>query len=275
MVNDSPLSLRWLAPFIALMLLSVNSVSQAEEAPVTARSTPLRVATGEWVPYVSNAYPHEGAIGHIIELIYQRQGIQVEYGYFPWPRGYQLVQDGVWDATMPYYCSPDRLKLFYCSDPIMSGQMVFFHRKDYPFDWKTIADIKGLYVGATLGYFYGEEFEKYESAGLIRVQRVAKDESNFTVLMKGRINLFPQDRAVGYSMIRRLFPPEFQDQLVHHPTPLHEQPLHLIFPRNNPLSVERLAIFNRGLADMRKTGEWAKILNDMDRGVYEQPKVQP
>lgn len=245
---------------------------QAETAPQDNERPIIKVATGEWVPYVSASYPHEGAIGHIIELIFKRRGIGIEYGYFPWPRGYQLVLDGAWDATMPYYCSEERLKLYYCSDPIMSGQMVFFHRKDYPFDWKAIADIKGLYVGATLGYFYGEEFEKYEAADLIRVQRVAKDENNFLVLMKGRINLFPQDRAVGYSMIRRLFPPELQNQLTHHPRPLHEQPLHLIFPRNNAKSLERLELFNLGLEEMRKSGGLARILQDMDQGVYERTK---
>ena len=68
--------------------------------------------------------------------------------------------------------------------------------------------------------FLWEEFEKYEAADLIQVQRVAKDENNFLVLMKGRINpVFPQDRGNGYSMIRRLFPPELQNQLTHHPHP--------------------------------------------------------
>ena len=169
--------------FLALLSLSFG-VSSAEK---------IRIATGEWVPYVSKAYQHHGAIGHVIEKIYQSEGVDVQFGYFPWARGYQMVKDGVWDTTMPYYCSPEREKLFYCSDPIAEGQQVYFHRTDYPFDWKTIVDLKGLKVGGTLGYYYGEEFEKAERDEFFYVQRIASDETNFMVLMKGRVDIFPQD----------------------------------------------------------------------------------
>ncbi len=228
----------------------------------------VRVATGEWVPYVSKAYRHHGAIGHVIEKIYQAEGLEVEFGYFPWARGYQMTKDGLWDTTMPYYCSPEREKLFYCSDPIAEGQQVYFHRTDYPFNWKTINDLKGLRVGGTLGYYYGEEFEKAEQNGFFHVQRIASDETNFLVLMKGRIDIFPQDKDVGYAMIRRLFGPEVRKQLTHHPVAIHTKPLHLIFARNSEKSKRHLEIFNKGLRRMRETGELQGYLKAMSDGVY-------
>ncbi len=228
----------------------------------------LKIATGEWVPYVSEDYKHHGAIGHVIEKIYQDEGVEVEFGYFPWARGYQMVKDGVWDTTMPYYCSPEREKLFYCSDPIVNGEQVFFHRADYPFEWRSIDDLKGLSVGGTLGYYYGEAFEKAERDKLFKVQRIVSDETNFRVLMKGRIQVFPQDREVGYAMVRRLFSEEERTLITHHSTAIHTKSLHLLFARNNEKSKRYLDMFNRGLKRLQSTGELQGYLNAMSNGVY-------
>ncbi|WP_250655343.1 substrate-binding periplasmic protein [Alkalimarinus coralli] len=242
------------------LLLFLSSVAIGGET--------IRVATGEWVPYVSKDYQHHGAIGHVIEKIYQEKGIDTVFGYFPWARGYQMVKDGVWDTTMPYYCSPEREKLFYCSDPIVSGEQVFFHRTDYPFKWSSIADLKGLSVGGTLGYYYGEAFEKAEREGLFKVQRIVSDETNFMVLLKKRIHVFPQDKEVGYAMVRRLFSEEEQKLITHNPNPIHSKSLHLLFARNNDKSKRYLDIFNRGLKRLRETGELQGYLNAMSDGVY-------
>ncbi len=231
----------------------------------------FRVATGEWVPYVSEDYPHQGAIGHVIETIFARAGIETAFGYYPWARGYQMVKDGLLDGTMPYYCSAEREEEFYCSLPIVEGQQVFFHLKSYDFDWKTIADLKGLNVGATLGYYYGEAFEAAEKQGVFQSHRVGRDETNFLVMSRHRIQVFPQDRDVGYAMIRRLFNAEEQALFTHHPTPLHTKSLHLIFPRTSANSERYLKIFNTGLTKMRQSGELARYLEDMRAGRYEQP----
>ncbi|UZE96685.1 substrate-binding periplasmic protein [Alkalimarinus alittae] len=245
---------------IFILLILSSSVAVGAET--------IRIATGEWAPYVSKDYRHNGAIGHVIEKIYQAEGIGVKFGYFPWTRGYKMSSDGGVDATMPYYCSAEREKLFYCSDPIVSGQLVYFHRKDFPFKWRSIDDLKGLNVGGTLGYFYGEEFEKAERDNLFKVQRIVSDETNFVVLMKGRTHVFPQDKEVGYAMIRRLFPEEERQLITHNPNPIHTQSLHLIFPRNNEESKRRLDIFNRGLKVLKDSGELQGYLNAMSEGVY-------
>jgi len=254
-VKKSPYVVSALVISLALSL----SVGAAEK---------IRVATGEWVPYVSKAYQHHGAIGHVIEKIYQSEGVEVQFGYFPWARGYQMVKDGVWDTTMPYYCSPEREKLFYCSDAIAEGQQVYFHRVDYPFDWNTIADLKGLKVGGTLGYYYGEEFEKAERDEFFYVQRIASDETNFMVLMKGRVDVFPQDKDVGYAMVRRLFNEDERKLITHHKTPIHTKSLHLLFARDNEKSKRYLELFNRGLRRMRDSGELQGYLQAMSDGVY-------
>ena len=45
----------------------------------------------------------------------------------------------------------------------------------------------------------------------------------------------PQDRAVGYAMLRRLFPQD-GGNIVHHPRQLNTEPLRLLFRKNDPES---------------------------------------
>ena len=47
--------------------------------------------------------------------------------------------------------------------------------KEKAIDWQTIDDLKGLKVGATTGYFYGEAFAHAEKAGEITVIRASSE----------------------------------------------------------------------------------------------------
>lgn len=257
---ERPLNRHISVAFLGGLLLAAAPFALAEK---------LKIATGEWVPYVSASYLHHGAIGHVIEKIFADADIDVEFNYLPWARGYQMSKDGAFDGNMPYYCSPERQKDFYCSDPIVQGQQVYFYNVERPFDWETIADLEGMTIGATLGYYYGEDFENAERTGLFTSHRVARDETNFLILFKNRINAFPQDKEVGYAMIRRLFTPEEQRKLTHHHKPIHTNPLHLIFPRSAKHSERYLQLFNEGLARLRDSGELSRYMNAMSNGVYE------
>ncbi|RMF14369.1 MAG: amino acid ABC transporter substrate-binding protein [Gammaproteobacteria bacterium] len=230
----------------------------------------VRIATGDWLPYVGKSLRHDGALAELITLAFGRAGYEVEFGYFPWSRGYELVRSGGWDATMPYYCSPERQKLFYCSEALVEGEQVFFHLKGQAPDWQTLDDLKGVPIGATLGYYYGEAFEAREKDGTLRVRRIASDETNMRLLFMGRIKLFPQDKMVGYSLARKLYPNRMHE-LTHDPRPLHTQSLHLIFPKNRARGRQLLEVFDREFRALRADGTVARYLQALQDGEYEQP----
>lgn len=255
--------------FCSLLCLHIQfSQAQGHSGDPQEGSKVVKVTTGDWLPYVSSGQPHSGALAHIIKTAFNRAGYQVKFEYFPWTRGYQLVQDGEFDATMPYYCSSDREKLFHCSEPLVDGEQVFFHLKGTTVQWDTLEDLRGVPIGATLGYFYGEQFESAENNGVLSVKRIASDKKNMQLLFLGRIKLFPQDKEVGYSTVRNLYP-EMYHQLTHHPMPIHTKSLHLIFPRNNPRSEKLLAIFNEQLLVLKEEGKIPLFLEAMRRGDYE------
>lgn len=254
------------ALFFLGILFSFTQAQGAANAPSEALSTDVptlpvvTIATGDWQPYVDSAMPHFGPMGMVIQTAFARAGYDVVFSVYPWTRNAQFVASGERDAMMPYYCSDERAVQFICSDPIVAGEQVFFYREDMPFDWKTVDDLKDYTIGATLGYFYGQSFDDAEQDGRLSVKRIADDHANLRLLMRGFIDLYPQDRAVGYGMVRAALPKEDWSKIVHNPRPLHSKSLHLLFSRATGQGEALRDIFNRELSAMRDSGELDKLL---------------
>ncbi|MBD9414520.1 transporter substrate-binding domain-containing protein [Pseudomonas sp. PDM16] len=239
-------SIRWL--LLASLLLSGSS-ALAERV--------VRVGTGDWVPYVDQHREDGGALVRLVKAVFTAAGYQVEFVFYPWDRNVLMLQQGMLDAIMPYSCSPIRLDYGVCSEPLVRGQVVLFHRKDLPFDWTRVEDLKDYRIGTTLGYSYGPEFDGALNKGLLRIEQNSKEDTAFRLLELKRIDLHPQDRAVGYSMLRRLFPGE--QGITHHPRYLNTEPLRLLFRKGDPAADELLHRFNEELSRFAQRGELKRL----------------
>ncbi len=233
--------------------------------PVPLEAHTVTVATGDWPPYVTRSENQHGPLGQVTERVFNEAGYRVSYIFQPWKRSKEQVREGVADVLMPAYCSPDRIKIYRCSDAIITGKLVLFHRSDMPFTWTSVADLRPYVIGGTLGYYYGKAFEAAEQRGELKILRIASDATNMRLLMKGRIELYPQDKAVGLAMLHNLFPPNRWPELTYDEKPLHEQSLHLLFTQQTPRGAALQRVFNRGLKHLRHTGELSKIMSGLTR----------
>lgn len=229
----------------------------------------LRITNGEWPPYLSRDLQHYGLATRIVTEAFAQEGIQVEYAFFPWNRAFQLAQSGRWDGTAIWLQSPEREADFYLSDPVIDSTFVFFHRKDFAFDWKTVDDLHGLRIGGTLEYNYGEKFEAAEKAGALQVERVSSDEQNFSRLLANRIQVFPMERDVGLEMLRKKFSAADRNRITWHKLPVRHDPLHLLLTRKNPLNALNIVRFNRGLKQLRDSGRIQQYLEESRQGRYQ------
>ena len=234
----------------------------------TWAAEPIRLASGEWSPYQSQHLKHFGVASRIVSEAFALAGIQVEYGYFPWARSLENAESGKWDGTFLWFDTPERRKLFYISDPVVDIQYVFFHLKDYPFDWQTVDDLKGIFIGGTLKYDYGETFQSAEQAGTIKVERAPSDELNFKKLLEGRIQIVPNDLDAGFDIIRQHFTPEETKLFAYHPQPVKLAPHHLLLSKKIKRNQQMMAHFNRGLAQLKASGKMKQFLAESRRGAY-------
>jgi len=228
----------------------------------------IRLASGEWAPYQSEKLKHAGVASRIITEAFALSRIKVEYGYFPWKRSYVLAQRGEWDGTFLWFDKKERREFFYISDPVMDVQYVFFHLKKVQFDWRNIDDLKGFIIGATLGYDYGKAFQKAEKERSIKVNRSYNDESNFKLLMNGKIQLFPCELDVGYEIIQKSFTKNEAEELTISPTPIKAAPHHLLLSKKIKQNKDRMAAFNNGLKKLMESGKVDQYLFESRQGKY-------
>lgn len=222
----------------------------------------VRLTNGDWPPYLSPDLPHAGLASRIVTAAFAEQHITVEYGFFPWARAYQLAKKGAWDGSLLWLKSPEREKDFYFSMPVIKSDYVFFYRKDMPFDWQTLADVRPYRIGVSDGYDYGARFKKMQQQGLLTFDTASSDLTNLRKLAAGRIDLFPVTRIVGLSLLRQLSVEEAQ-RLTFHPRKLQVQTMHLILNRKQARNQQLIAEFNQGLATLRARGDLQRFEHEM------------
>ncbi len=235
----------------------------------------VRVGTGDWVPYVDQQRTDGGALSRLVRDIFKAAGYQVEFVYYPWDRNLLMLEQGGLDAVMPYSCSASRRRISECSDPVVQGEIVLFQRTDQQLNWNVIDDLDAFSIATTLGYSYGPEFDAAVQSGALTVQQSGKEDTGFRLLELGRVDFHPQDRAVGYAMLRRMFSPEARATITHHPRTLNTEPLHLLFRKGDAKADRLRKVFNAGLRRLAENGELERLQQALYSGDADQWLTEP
>ncbi len=242
--------------FCMLALWPLSSSLQAESPRV------IRIATGEYPPFASEADPKFNLINTIVTEAFAQSKLKVEFDFFPWARTYKEALSGKYDATSYWYKSPDRKAHFYFSEVIVESPTYFFHLRSRPLQWNTLNDLAGKQISVTRGYTYSTEFIQAGSDGLFTLHWTNSDTQNLKMLLSGRTEIFPMELYPAYHLFKTLNPAQ-TELLTYHPKPLVESTGHLLFPKKLKNSKRLLSRFNAGLAKLKKSGRLEQILSTM------------
>ncbi|QJB55565.1 transporter substrate-binding domain-containing protein [Pseudodesulfovibrio sp. zrk46] len=237
-------------------------------APHAAAQETVVLSNGEWPPYFSADFKHGGFGSRIVTEAFTLEGVTVRYDFLPWKRGLESARIGQYTGATGWRKSPEREKYFLYSDPLFTAQVVFFHKEGSRFDWKTLDDIGGMTIGGTLGYAYVDDLRKAVERGGGKLELAPTDEMNLQKLAAGRIDIFPCGKAVGYYLLRTKFTPGTADLVQHHPKPLLDSPLYLLFSKKNKGAHEMMERFNKGLRKLRESGRYDTFETESLRGDY-------
>jgi len=229
----------------------------------------IRLTSGDYQPMMSEKEPHHGFVSHIITEAFGLVGVEVEYGYFPWEKSFELAKEGEWDGSAAWWDRPERREGFFFSDPIAPSKVVFFHTKSSKLDWSTYEDLKDLTIGATEAYDYGKEFNKAKEAGIISVELAPTDEANLKKLLEGQIDAFIGDLMVTNEQIRDTFTADEVEQFTHSSKPVFEESVFLLLSKKIPDSEQVRERFNEGLAMLKESGKYDQIIADAEAGKYD------
>ncbi len=211
-------------------------------------------------PLMSEKMKDNGIDVAIAVQAFKKVNIETKSEFFPPPRAYTTVEEGLMDVLVGWVWSEDRSKVFHYSDPILKVPLVFFHMKSFKFDWKTYDDLKDIPIGIIYKNYYTPKFHKALDAKKLDVQIVSYDKHNFDKLFVNRIKLFPHSQISGYYIINSKYNSKKCQLFTHHPKPLKISIYHMMFPKINKKSKNIVKLFNEGLRKLKESGEYDKIL---------------
>lgn len=249
-----------LPTLIIALLLTVHSVAGANEQ--------IRLTNGEWPPYLSEKLPQNGAASHIVTEAFAAVGVDVEYGFFPWKRAYQLAVDGIWHGTLIWVKTPERERDFYYSDVVISDPEYLFYLKSRKLKWKEVKDLKNLNIGATLHTVY-PTLEAAEKEGILTIDRSGNYDNLYQRLLHKRIDAIPQVNQVGKYFQRARLSKKDRVQITHSSTVLQLRQYHLILSKNVEENSRFIELFNQGLAILKASGRYYEIISALDTGEYD------
>ena len=226
----------------------------------------LRLSTGELPPYATHERADDGMALNIVRKAFANVGIAVQYTFKPWTRSLEEARAGHFDGTAYWGKSPTRDVGFLISDNVLTEQWVFLYRQRpggaKPFDWETLADLKGQRIAAVQSYTYTPEFWAMQKSGALKVEVAQDDLSNLRRLVAGRVDVAVIERNVACYLMKEHFTPDEVASLRAHPRLLTSQfTTHLMLSEKLPQSAERMKAFNRGLAQLKKSKDYAAILH--------------
>ncbi len=228
----------------------------------------IKIAIGEWDPYMSEKLPHYGILVHIITETYKEVGINVKYGFFPWIRSYHLAKTGQWHTTGTWGKTEEREKDFYFSDAVHVGEIVLFYHKDHPIIWTgNLEDLKGLTIGLPAGYGKSVILKKAEKKGFIKYEIGLKEINVFRQLARKRFQAIDASKVAGLRLIETKLSPEERGK-IGHTKPIEVWPYYMLFSKKLKENERFLELFNKGFRKMKKSGKIDKMWKAFYRGEY-------
>lgn len=234
-----------------------------------AQARVLNIAVGEWPPFVSEQSKHFGPVAHLISDLFKDAGYQVNYHFAPWGRVYSLAATSqLYDATAVWMYKPERLRDFLFSAPVLQERFVFFSLKSRQLHAESLAQIVGMRLGGDIAYSYGPELDQMVAEGKVSQQRVTSVKQNFSKLLRGRIDLYPQEMHVGLAELRSELGPASAALITYSKSPFLRNDSFVMFPRNMPDSNRLRSQFNQLLQQAIASGRYQEYFDRLERGEY-------
>ncbi|AZE97111.1 periplasmic binding protein, putative [Pseudomonas orientalis] len=206
---------------------------------LAAHGEKLRIVTEPWAPYVYDDNGNMRGLDYeTTVIVFQRLGVDVQWQFLPWKRCLAMLDQGHADGALDIFHSHERdALLLYPSEPLSQVEFVLFYANERPHPADTLDDLRGLTVGVSPGYLYGEAFSASDA---FTREPAPSHEANFGKLMLGRIDMVVTDRRVGQHVIKAL---GLEDKVSQAPVVVSRQPQFLAVRRGAgmDLLVQRFA----------------------------------
>ena len=248
--------------FLILGLLVASFSLQAQ--------TQITVSTGEYAPFTWANLNNGGFVNQVITEAFALNDIKVEFIYLPWRRAYETAKNGEYDASSFWFLNEERQKDFLMSDPVSNDPLVLVQsKKTDVINWNTIADLSGRSIGYTSGFTYPDDLIAAINKGDITGQKAPDDKGSMKKLLINRVELFVISQTTAYTLAQEITNESFDKNFMVSGKVLKDVTGHLAISRNGKNNPEELLlIFNKSIKQLRDSGRYQELLDQLKNNYY-------
>ena len=226
---------------------------------ICAQAADLRLVTGDdYAPFTGQALPEGGMLTQVVRAALQQSNIASSLDWQPWNRGYLKTLRGDYDATFPYVRTPQREEEFLYSEPLFIAEQHIFSRAGEVIEVDDVPSMQGRRLCYPLGWQPPPIIQQLVDDGQLSRHSPAGLHECARLLLMGRDDFFISDRRLGETALRLTGEPI--ERFRRSNSAINRSTLHLIVPRSHPQAAVIIAQFNQGLAQLRASGDYQRML---------------
>lgn len=216
----------------------------------------IEVVTLDFPPYVGEGLLDQGWAWEVCSRVLRDQGYRPELVLMPWARAVNRVKTGQSDALYMANINEERKSWAAFSDPVGEEVSVVFSQRNKQPIIETIANLSGIRTGGLRDSHVTRKMMEHGVA----VYQLTSMKQGVRMLYLDRLDAVVMDRFVGLHLIRTQFPEGYQQVILPMDYAVDRNGLHLAISRKTPGFEEIRQRFNEGLAKLRATGGYQRIL---------------
>ncbi|HEU6438415.1 MAG TPA: transporter substrate-binding domain-containing protein [Nitratidesulfovibrio sp.] len=255
--------------FMLCMLSALHTMPLLAYARENTQCPPANTGAGGYL-LVNTEYPPYtvalagdrmgGTATRLTEELFRRLALPVRQRLLPWNRALRMMQDGEADGVSILAHSDEREASMAFSAPVTEARQSFYYVRSNHEDflWQQYEDLLPYRIGLVQGYTYSPEFLAAVERLHLSVEFAPSDESNFSKLRTGRVDLCLSNDLVAEAYLTTQ--PGLRDTIGKADRPVRIYPLHMAFSRRSPLAA-RLPEINAELERMRADGTLKRIFS--------------
>ena len=220
--------------------------------------TEIRIATGQWPPYLSSRQHNQGCVAKLIRDAFAVHHIEVKFAFMHWLKAYARAKSGVFDATAYWFDNPDRREDFlYSEQHITLEDSYFFYNKRAPVEFNDWHDLSGKTIIINKGFQYTDGFFDNLRNFDIRAYTINDEQLNFKMLYLRRGDLTILSEKTSVEFLRRM-PQSISQQIAKHTYPPIVNKGYMLFSRNSNVPLYFKHAFDSGLKKIMADAQYQK-----------------
>ena len=189
-------------------IILINSVVFAEIITISAV---------ESKPWSSKKLKKNGVGIDMVTQIFKSQGQNIKVKIYPWKRTVMMATLGRVDASVFYFKTKEREKVFNFSEEIFSVKEVLIYKKGKNIVFNSLDDLKNYKVGIVDGYTHGKVLDAMIKNKLIKTKVINSDLIGLNLLMKRKaFDVLLCDNDIARTLLAENYTPLEISQLVFH-----------------------------------------------------------